>query len=197
MLIYASLCNPLCLLFAKLCFQKLHCPVRWYKNFVFQKRKQDALLALFLIVGAQNVCLLPFDFLFSDKSIMLKIILLLFIINPGWILFNGRMNFLNSLLQYLTAVTWNIMVVATICAIISISGIAQGECGTVVGTLVLRFALLSNLDRPSSSITCFFQPCARLRTPLLVRPHLLSIRLKSCEVLQNHRRHLPPCYQDL
>ena len=40
------------------------------------------MLALFLIVGVQNVCLLPFDFLFSDKSIMLKIILL-FIINPG------------------------------------------------------------------------------------------------------------------
>ena len=62
------------------------------------------MLVLFLIVGAQNVCLPLFDFLFSDKSIMSKIILL-FIIHLGGILSNGRMNFLNSLLQCLTVVT--------------------------------------------------------------------------------------------
>ena len=62
------------------------------------------MLVLFLIVGAQNVRLPLFDFLFSDKSIMSKIILL-FIIYLGGILSNGRMNFLNSLLQCLTVVT--------------------------------------------------------------------------------------------
>ena len=35
------------------------------------------------------------------------------------------------------------MVVATICAIINISGIAQVEYSTVVGTLVFRFAVIS------------------------------------------------------
>ena len=35
------------------------------------------------------------------------------------------------------------MVVATICAIIGVSGIAQGESSTVVGTLVSRFAVVS------------------------------------------------------
>ena len=45
--------------------------------------------------------------------------------------------------QSLHEILWNIMVVATICAIIDVSGIAQGESSTVVGTLVSRFAVVS------------------------------------------------------
>ena len=61
------------------------------------------------------------------------------------------------------------MVVATICAIINISGIAQGEYSTVVGTLVFRFAVIS-ISRLQVKLS-LFQPWARLCTPLLVLHH--------------------------
>ena len=61
------------------------------------------------------------------------------------------------------------MVVATICAIIRISGIAQGEYSTVVGTLVFRFAVIS-IGRLQVKLS-LFQPWARLCTPLLVLHH--------------------------
>ena len=61
------------------------------------------------------------------------------------------------------------MVVATICAIIRISGIAQGEYSTVVGTLVFRFAVIS-ISRLQVKLS-LFQPWARLYTPLLVLHH--------------------------
>ena len=61
------------------------------------------------------------------------------------------------------------MVVATICAIIRISGIAQGEYSTVVGTLVFRFAVIS-ISRLQVKLS-LFQPWARLCTPLLVLHH--------------------------
>ena len=61
------------------------------------------------------------------------------------------------------------MVVATICAIIRISGIAQGEYSTVVGTLVFRFAVIS-IIRLQVKLS-LFQPWARLCTPLLVLHH--------------------------
>ena len=76
-------------------------------------------------MGAHNVCLPLIDFLFSNKCIFSKIVLLPLNIYLGGILFNGRMNFLNSLLQCFTDVTWNIMVVATICAIFNVSGITH------------------------------------------------------------------------
>ena len=61
------------------------------------------------------------------------------------------------------------MVVATICAIINISGIAQVEYSTVVGTLVFRFAVIS-ISRLQVKLS-LFQPWARLCTPLLVLHH--------------------------
>ena len=61
------------------------------------------------------------------------------------------------------------MVVATICAIIRISGIAQGEYSTLVGTLVFRFAVIS-ISRLQVKLS-LFQPWVRLCTPLLVLHH--------------------------
>ena len=61
------------------------------------------------------------------------------------------------------------MVVATICAIIRISGIAQGEYSTLVGTLVFRFAVIS-ISRLQVKLS-LIQPWVRLCTPLLVRHH--------------------------
>ena len=61
------------------------------------------------------------------------------------------------------------MVVATICAIIRISGIAQGEYSTLVGTLVFRFAVIS-ISRLQVKLS-LFQPWVRLCTPPLVRHH--------------------------
>ena len=69
------------------------------------------------------------------------------------------------------------MVVATICAIINISGIAQGEYSTVVGTLVFRFAVIS-ISRLQVKLS-LFQPWARLCTPLLVLHHSMFAPISS------------------
>ena len=69
------------------------------------------------------------------------------------------------------------MVVATICAIIRISGIAQGEYSTVVGTLVFRFAVIS-ISRLQVKLS-LFQPWARLCTPLLVLHHSMFAPISS------------------
>ena len=69
------------------------------------------------------------------------------------------------------------MVVATICAIINISGIAQVEYSTVVGTLVFRFAVIS-ISRLQVKLS-LFQPWARLCTPLLVLHHSMFAPISS------------------
>ena len=99
--------------------------------------------------------------------------ILLFIIHLGGILSNGRMNFLNSLLQCLTVVTWNIKVVATTRAIIRVSRIAQGECSAVVGTIVLRFAVIL-IGRLKYNLASFNLVHVCAHYSILVCPHFFQ-----------------------